>query len=134
MDVQVRSFAMLRAMTTSLLAAAAALAVLSAPALASDKKKAVRGEPESIVAKQDRSSIAYRRGPQVRGFLQRRGGYSYASQDSINTYGDSQSRYSNYSLFRNRDFGRQSSGGPFDSDFFFDSGIAPRGGNSPYLN
>jgi hypothetical protein len=29
---------------------------------------------------------------------------------------------------------RQSQGGPFDSGFFFDSGIGPRGGNAPYLN
>jgi hypothetical protein len=29
---------------------------------------------------------------------------------------------------------RQSQGGPFDSGFFFDSGIGPHGGNAPYLN
>ena len=29
---------------------------------------------------------------------------------------------------------KQSQGGPFDSGFFFDSGIGPNGGNSPYMN
>lgn len=29
---------------------------------------------------------------------------------------------------------RQSPGGPFDSGFFFDSGIGPNGGDSPYMN
>jgi hypothetical protein len=29
---------------------------------------------------------------------------------------------------------KQSPGGPFDSGFFFDSGIGPNGGDSPYLN
>ena len=34
------------------------------------------------------------RGPQVRGFAQRRvGGYSYFRSDTINTYGDSRSKY-----------------------------------------
>jgi hypothetical protein len=29
---------------------------------------------------------------------------------------------------------RQTPGGPFDSGFFFDSGVRPNGGNSPYMN
>jgi hypothetical protein len=124
---------MLRYATLSVLVGAAALLAMAAPADAT-KKKPVQTEAEATVSKQQRASASYRRGPQVRGFVQRRGGYSYAAPDSINTYGDSQSRYSGYSLFRNQDFGRQSSGGPFDSDFFFDSGISPRGGNSPYQN
>jgi hypothetical protein len=121
-------------LTLSILAGLAVVAVAAVPAAAADKKKVIKKAPESELSKQERASVAYRRGPQVRGFVQRRGGYSYAAPDSINTYGDSQSRYSGYSLFRNYDFGRQSSGGPFDSDFFFDSGISPRGGNSPYQN
>jgi hypothetical protein len=124
---------MLRFATLSALAASAALLLVSGSAIAGEKK-AIKKAPETVIGKQERASAAYRRGPQVRGFVQRRGGYSYAAQDSINTYGDSQSRYSGYSLFRNYDFGRQSGGGPFDSDFFFDSGISPRGGNSPYQN
>jgi hypothetical protein len=125
--------AMLRTATLSMIAGAAALLLAAAPAGAT-KKKPLQKQPETTESKQQRASASYRRGPQVRGFVQRRGGYSYAASDSINTYGDSQSRYSGYSLFRNYDFGRQSSSGPFDSDFFFDSGISPRGGNSPYQN
>jgi len=124
---------MLRTATLCVFVAAAALLVVAVPADASDRKP-LQKQSEATEMKQQRASASYRRGPQVRGFVQRRGGYSYASQDSINTYGDSQSRYSNYSLFRNNDYGRQSSSGPFDSDFFFDSGISPRGGNSPYQN
>jgi hypothetical protein len=29
---------------------------------------------------------------------------------------------------------KQTPGGPFDSGFFFDSGLAPNGGDSPYMN
>ena len=29
---------------------------------------------------------------------------------------------------------KQSPGGPFDSGFFFDSGMGPNGGDSPYMN
>jgi len=29
---------------------------------------------------------------------------------------------------------KQSQAGPFDSGFFFDSGFAPNGGDSPYMN
>ncbi len=29
---------------------------------------------------------------------------------------------------------KQSQGGPFDSGFFFDSGLGPNGGDSPYMN
>lgn len=124
---------MLRYATLSLLAGAAALVAFGGTAEAA-KKKPVRSIVETEDSRDARTSRAYRRAPQVRGFVLRRGGYSYASSDSINTYGDSSSRYSGYSLFRNNDFGRQTSGGPFDSDFFFDSGVSPRGGNSPYQN
>lgn len=121
-----RRYAML-----SVLAGAAALTLFGASADAGGKK-AARSVVETQEGRDVRTSRAYRRAPQVRGFVQRRGGYSYAASDSINTYGDTQSRYSNYSLFRNGQFGRQSSSGPFDSDFFFDSGVSPRGGNAPF--
>lgn len=124
---------MLRYATLSLLAGVAALTMFGATADATHKKP-IRGQVESEESRDARASRAYRRKPQVRGFVMRRGGYSYAASDSINTYGDSQSRYSGYSLFRNYDFGRQTSSGPFDSDFFFDSGVSPHGGNSPYQN
>lgn len=80
------------------------------------------------------ASAYYRRGPQVRGFVARRGGYSYTAADSINTYGDSRSLYGGASVFRDPVLDRQTNSGPFDHGFFFDSGISPRGGDSPYQN
>jgi|KBSMisStandDraft_5_1062788.scaffolds.fasta_scaffold2089883_1 hypothetical protein len=53
------------------------------------------------------------------------GGYSYRAPDVNSTYGRSPPPYLDV---------RQSPGGPFDSGFFFDSGISPRGGNSPYFH
>jgi hypothetical protein len=56
----------------------------------------------------------------------RRGGYSYSVGDVINTYRRSPPPYAHV---------RQTPAGPFDSGFFFDSGIdGPHGGNSPYLH
>lgn len=81
------------------------------------------------------ASKSYRRsGPQVRGYVQRRGGYSYAKEDSINTYGDSRTRFGSTSAYRDQMVDRQTVFGPFDHGFFFESGLAPRGGNSPYHN
>lgn len=53
------------------------------------------------------------------------GGYSYGSQDVVNTYRTSPPPWMDV---------RQTPGGPFDSGFFFDSGVSPRGGNAPYLH
>lgn len=76
----------------------------------------------------------YRRKPQVRGYVQRRGGYSYFPQDSINTYGDSRTRYGSVNSYRDPITDRQTRNGPFDHGFFFDSGLGLRGGDSPYHN
>jgi hypothetical protein len=76
----------------------------------------------------------YRKGPRVRGYVARRGGYSYSIFDTINTYGDSRTQYGSSNTFRDPMIDRQTRFGPFDHGFFFDSGIAPRGGDSPYLN
>jgi hypothetical protein len=81
-----------------------------------------------------RASAYYRGGPEVRGFIARRGGYSYSVEDTINTYGDSRTLYGGASAYRNPMLDRQSRFGPFDHGFFFDSGIAPRGGDAPYQN
>lgn len=75
-----------------------------------------------------------RRRPQVRGYFARRGGYSFEPQDTINTYGDSRTKYGSTNSYRNHWVDRQTISGPFDHGFFFDSGIAPNGGNSPYMN
>lgn len=120
---------MLRIATLTVLTATAAF-LASGSAEATHKKKSAKTEQQSESV-EHRSSQAYRRGPQVRGFLLRRGGYSYASPDSINTYGDGRSIYGGGNTYF---YNQQSQGGPFDSGFFFDSGINPRGGNSPYQN
>lgn len=77
---------------------------------------------------------ASRKGPQVKGYAARRGGYSYSYEDTINTYGDSRSLYGATQSFRDPMLDRQTTAGPFDHGFFFESGVAPRGGNSPYMN
>src|SRR6476660_2515417 len=60
----------------------------------------------------------------IYGPRRRVGGYSYGAADVINTYGSSPPPWADI---------RQTPSGPFDSGFFFDSGMGPRGGNSPYL-
>jgi hypothetical protein len=39
-----------------------------------------------------------------------------------------------YGGYIDPEINKQSPGGPFDSGFFFDSGLAPNGGDSPYMN
>lgn len=75
-----------------------------------------------------------KKGAKVKGYTERRGGYSYSYADSINTYGDSRSNYGGASSLRDPMLDRQTNAGPFDHGFFFDSGIGPRGGDSPYMN
>jgi hypothetical protein len=76
----------------------------------------------------------YRKRTRVYGYTARRGGYSYWPEDVINTYGMSRSLYGSMNTYRDPSLDRQSPGGPFDHGFFFDSGIGPRGGQSPYLH
>lgn len=78
--------------------------------------------------------IAHRsRKPQVRGFVRRGGYYSYRPEDSINTYGDSRTKYGSTNVYRDPSVDQQTRFGPFDHGFFYDSGITtPYGGNSPY--
>jgi hypothetical protein len=75
-----------------------------------------------------------RKGARVKGYVERRGGYSYNQADSINTYGDSRSNYGNATSLRDPSLDKQSVAGPFDHGFFFDSATGPRGGDSPYMN
>lgn len=80
------------------------------------------------------ASAYYRKAPQVRGFVQRRGGYSYSAADVINTYSNNRAVYGSTNTYRNPYLDLQTRSGPFDHGFFFDSGVLPRGGNSPYPN
>lgn len=117
---------MIRAVGIVVAVAVAAFSFASVDhAEAGDRSKASRSSGASAYG---------RSGAQVRGYAQRRGGYSYSYQDSINTYGDSRSLYGATQSFRDPMLDRQTNAGPFDHGFFFESGIAPRGGNSPYMN
>lgn len=70
-----------------------------------------------------------------RAHLDRRGGYSYSYADSVNTYGDSRTKYGSASVYRDPNLDKQTSSGPFDHGFFFDSGVgSPYGGDSPYIH
>ena len=73
-------------------------------------------------------------GPRVYGYRAYRGGYSYSYSDVTNTYGLSRSLFGGTNTWRDQMTDRQTPSGPFDHDFFFDSGVAPRGGNAPYLH
>jgi len=80
------------------------------------------------------NSTYYRGSPQVRGYVSRRGGYSYSYEDTINTYGDSRSNFGGANIYRDPRLDRQTDFGPFDHGFFFDGGVQQRGGDAPYLN
>lgn len=105
------------------------LALVAAPASAGDRL--ARG---AAVDGGAHPKSSYYRGPRVKGYVARKGGYSYTYADSVNTYGDSRSRYGAASSLRDPMLDRQTQAGPFDHGFFFDSGVAPRGGDSPYMN
>ncbi len=120
-------------MIISALAVALAVVVDVAPVAAADKKPTPPPAIEQS-AGGHRASAYYRKAPQVRGFVQRRGGYSYNGSDVANTYGNSRTLWGGTNTYRAPGLDRQTNSGPFDHGFFFDSGIAPRGGNSPYMN
>jgi hypothetical protein len=79
-----------------------------------------------------KSRYSRHRGTRVRGFVLRGGYYSYVDPDVINTYAGTRTLFGSTSIFRDPLAERQSQGGPFDSGFFFDSGIGPRWNDSPY--
>ncbi|MEL6299448.1 MAG: hypothetical protein AAFV26_04135 [Pseudomonadota bacterium] len=127
----------MRRTVIALAVSAAAVAMAAAPsALAGPAAPMIETAKSQIVQVGSRKYRKYRRrgGPQVRGFRQRRGGYSYAPQDTINTYGDSRSLFGSNNAFRDPSLDTQTPAGPFDHGFFFDSGNTPNGGNSPYFN
>lgn len=111
---------------------AAVLAVLMAVGVTSIDAASI--SPASAADKSTSAKASKRKAPQVRGYTERRGGYSYNWGQTINTYGDSRTRYGGANYFRDPNIDRQSAAGPFDHGFFFDSGIGRIGGNAPYLN
>lgn len=123
---------MARSLLMAALVAATAV-VLAAPSADAGSRRAVAKVKADTEAAHPQSR-AYRGGPRVKGFVARRGGYSYSAPDTINTYGDARSNYGSASSYRDPSLDRQTNAGPFDHGFFFESGISPRGGNSPYMN
>jgi hypothetical protein len=84
-----------------------AIAAMPGPAWAAKKKAAANSEKP------------------LRGVIRWHGGYSYKASDTTGSTGS-------YWRFIDTDSVRQSPSGPFDHGFFFDSGIEPHGGQSPY--
>jgi hypothetical protein len=110
------------------------LAVLAWTAAADAGARRERVYVDDGGAEHPRSATYHRKKPQVRGFVARRGGYSYSYEDTINTYGQSRTLYGSTNVYRDPSLDKQTPAGPFDHGFFFNSGIAPRGGDSPYMN
>jgi hypothetical protein len=116
------------------------LAVLGAFALLACSGSPMAGERWGAMAFADgdkaathKSRHSHKRGARVRGFLLYRGGYySYVDADVINVYGGSRAKYGSTNTYRDFLTDRQTQGGPFDSGFFFDSGIGPRWNDAPY--
>lgn len=114
---------------------AVALLALGGAAGAADNRPAKRiASPDSP----SQASVRYHRKRNARtrryrAYAGGRGGYSYRPEDVINTYGLTRSLYGSTNAYRDPFADRQTPAGPFDHGFFFDSGIAPRGGDSPYL-
>lgn len=73
-------------------------------------------------------------GVKVKGYVKRRGGYSYNYSDTVNTYGNARSIFGSVNSYRDPSVDQQSVMGPFDHGFFFDSPAAFHGGDLPYMN
>lgn len=114
----------------------AALGVLLASGATDEAAASGKRRPATAPAMADAGGAhpksSYYRGPRVRGFVQRRGGYSFFYPDTINTYGGFRTIYGSGLTPDHPQYQRQ--GGPFDHGFFFDSGIAGRGSESVYAH
>ena len=104
------------------------------PADAGERRARTTTTIDGVVVAEHPKSSYYRRGPRVRGYVARRGGYSYTYADTVGTYGSARTLFGGTSYYRDAYMDRQTSAGPFDHGFFFDSGIGMRGGESPYMH
>lgn len=127
-------------MTSKLLTVLAAGAVAlfvshSAGQAADGKGRTVERSSEMIqTASRKKYRTSRRKGTRVYGYSHRRvGGYSYDASDVVNTYGLTRSLFGSTNVFRDPMLDRQTRSGPFDHDFFYDSGMGLRGGNAPML-
>jgi hypothetical protein len=129
-------------MNKALLVLAAAVGALALVGLSGDaqaarkKAKAASSAPAVEDGIGHPKSAYYHKKTRVYGYVGRRriGGYSYGREDVINTYGLTRGLYGSVNSWRDPFVDRQTTAGPFDHGFFFDSGVAPRGGDSPYLH
>jgi hypothetical protein len=118
-----------------LVAACSALAMLAfAGSTQAHEQRAGTSYRRHVHVEHHATSRYHRRRPvRVRGFLARRGGYySYTDADVVNVYGGSRALYGSTNTYRDPFVDRQTTAGPFDHGFFFDSGTGPRGGDAPY--
>lgn len=123
----------MRSWIASAVVVSALVAAAVEPADAKERRYRRAAEPDVVLSEHPRASY-YRRGPRVRGFVARRGGYSYTYADTVDTYGSARTVYGSVPYYNDPMMSRQTSSGPFDHGFFFDSGIGPRGGESPYMH
>ena len=124
----------LKALTATLVAVVGFTFATEASAHSRKKTRTVESGP--VLAEHPKSTYyRTRSATRVKGYSARRGGgFSYSASDTINTYGDSRSVYGGTMMFRHGITDRQTTTGPFDHGFFFDSGVTPRGGDSPYMH
>jgi hypothetical protein len=73
-----------------------------------------------------------KRAVRVKGYYYRGGYYSYMDADAIDTRAWARSLFISKSPFRTPLSEQQTESGPFDSGYFFDSGMGPRFNDSPY--
>jgi hypothetical protein len=117
--------------------AVALLAMSGSPSVVGERVTALANGKKAAPAKSVRPKAGSarhraRRATRVRGFVLRGGYYSYIDADVINVYGGSRAKYGSTNTYRDFLVDRQTTAGPFDNDFFFDSGIGPRWNDSPY--
>jgi hypothetical protein len=74
----------------------------------------------------------WKRAVRVKGYYYRGGYYSYTDADVIDTRAWARSLFINRNPLRTPLSEQQSPAGPFDSGFFFDSGLGPMFNDSPY--
>jgi hypothetical protein len=115
-----------KALTVAVAACGLMLLTTSGPTLAGDGPSARTSSAKGKSAKMRKS------GTRVRAYMARGGYYSYMDSDVMNTYAGSRTLYGSTNSYRDPFIDRQTTAGPFDHDFFFDSGIGPRGGDAPY--
>jgi hypothetical protein len=119
------------ALAMTVLAAVTLSLTAPAPAEAGSGKRYAGKYTKSYAKSANRR---YRRSPQVRGYISRGGGgYSFNASDTVNTTASSgRTVYGGMNTYRDFRLGQQTTSGPFDHGFFFNSASMPRGGDSPY--